>query len=231
MDFSRRADIKELLDEPGIPAQDIYRNMYELAVINSRLGGHSVTWSGFKQLAETNTELHVCEVGCGGGDNMKSIENRAEGRYRPIHFTGIDYNGDCIHIAQQLKWNSRTEFVTSDYKQVTFPHKPDIIFSSLFCHHFKEAELVGMFRWMYSNSRLGFFINDLHRHSMAYRSIRVLTKLFSRSYLVKNDAPLSVLRGFKKIELQQLLKQAGITHYTLRWKWAFRWLIVAKHEQ
>ena len=55
----------------------------------------------------------------------------------------------------------------------------------------------------------GFFINDLHRHPLAYHSIRILTSLFSKSYLVKNDAPLSVLRGFKKKELEDLLiKQA-----------------------
>ncbi len=113
-------------------------------------------------------------------------------------------------------------------KKVHFESKPDIIFCSLFCHHFKEDELIEMFRWMSGNSVLGFFINDLHRHLFAYYSIRILTSLFSKSYLVKNDAPLSVLRGFKKKELSVLLDKAGISNYTIRWRWAFRWLVIIR---
>jgi len=51
--------------------------------------------------------------------------------------------------------------------------------------------------------------------------------LFSKSYLVKNDAPLSVLRGFSGREWKQLLNNAGIDKFELKWKWAFRWLIVS----
>jgi len=75
------------------------------------------------------------------------------------------------------------------------------------------------------NARSGWFINDLHRHYLAYHSIRWLTKWFSKSYLVKNDAPLSVLRGFNRREWLELLRQADVRHGKVQWKWAFRWLI------
>jgi hypothetical protein len=106
------------------------------------------------------------------------------------------------------------------------PDCPHIIFSSLFCHHFGEDDLVEQLRWMREQSSIGFFINDLHRHVLAYQSIRLLVSLFSRSYLVKNDAPLSVLRGFRRAEWKEVLHRAGIGHYTLKWKWAFRWLLI-----
>ena len=51
-------------------------------------------------------------------------------------------------------------------------------------------------------------------------------RLFSKSYLVKNDAPLSVLRGFKKNEWKNIFEKAGIKNYSIKWKWAFRYLIV-----
>ncbi|MGZ5255480.1 MAG: methyltransferase domain-containing protein, partial [Flavitalea sp.] len=57
-------------------------------------------------------------------------------------------------------------------------------------------------------------------------AIKIITAIFSKSYLVKNDAPLSVLRGFKKTELISALKQAGINDASIEWKWAFRWLVV-----
>ena len=80
---------------------------------------------------------------------------------------------------------------------------------------------------MQIHSSRGFFINDLHRHPLAYYLIKWLTKLFSKSYLVKYDAPLSVARAFKKKEWEILLKDAGITNYTIQWQWAFRYLITA----
>jgi 2-polyprenyl-3-methyl-5-hydroxy-6-metoxy-1,4-benzoquinol methylase len=226
MDFSVRADSLELLDQPGISARDIQRNLYELSIINQKLGGHAITVDGFYRLAKKEKNLHVCEIGCGGGDNLKAIEKKAGGFYNGLSFTGIDINADCIHVAENIRWEKPIHFLVNDYKNVHFESKPDIIFCSLFCHHFRENDLIDMFRWMAGNARCGFFINDLHRHPVAYHSIRILTSLFSRSYLVKNDAPLSVLRGFKKNELQALLKRSGITNYTIRWRWAFRWLVI-----
>jgi 2-polyprenyl-3-methyl-5-hydroxy-6-metoxy-1,4-benzoquinol methylase len=228
MDFSTRADSLELLDQPGIPATDIQRNLYELSIINQKLGGHAVTLEGFFRLAGNPEKIQVCEIGCGGGDNLKAIERKAKRQYPGLSFTGIDINKDCIQVAENIKWEKPTRFLVNDYKKVHFESKPDIIYCSLFCHHFKEDELIDMFRWMSGNSVLGFFINDLHRHVFAYYSIRMLTSLFSKSYLVKNDAPLSVLRGFKKKELTALLDKAGISNYTIRWRWAFRWLVIVR---
>ena len=104
-----------------------------------------------------------------------------------------------------------------------------IIFSSLFCHHFTNEQLVEMLLWMQKNSLHGFFINDLHRHAIAYYFIKSATALFSQSRLVKNDAPVSVLRGFKKREWKDLFQKAGISNYSIKWKWAFRFLVVVPH--
>jgi hypothetical protein len=82
---------------------------------------------------------------------------------------------------------------------------------------------------MQRNSREGFFINDLHRHPLAYYSIKILTRLFSASYLVKNDAPLSVRRGFTAKEWKVLLESAGISRFRVSWKWAFRHLVVVRN--
>ena len=40
----------------------------------------------------------------------------------------------------------------------------------------------------------------------------------------------SVLRGFKREEWKLLFQQSNINTYSLQWKWAFRWLIVAPNK-
>lgn len=202
--------------------------MQELDFINQKLGGHAITLQGFKQLVKNTTEVvHVVETGCGGGDNLRVIRNWAERHGLQVALTGIDINAQCIAYAESLPDNRGIQFICSDYREVEFEVTPDVVFSSLFCHHFTNEELIRMLHWMKVNSRLGFFINDLHRHPMAYYSIKLLTQLFSKSYLVKNDAPLSVKRGFTKKEWQQLFAAAGISNFYCQWKWAFRWLIIS----
>ena len=143
--------------------------------------------------------------------------------------TGIDLKAECIETAKRDYNIENSTWLVQDYKTVIFKTKPDIIFSSLFCHHFIDEELVYQLRWMQQNASLGSFINDLQRNWFAYHSIKIITKFFSASYLVKNDAPLSVARGFHKNEWLQLLNKAGIKNYGVKWKWAFRYLIIYKH--
>jgi 2-polyprenyl-3-methyl-5-hydroxy-6-metoxy-1,4-benzoquinol methylase len=231
--FQQRSYQKEFLDRDDIPFADIKRNMQELDFINRNLGGHDITLDGIVALIKNqmlfNSRLTVVEIGCGGGDNLRAIRNWAERIRLPVQLQGIDINPECIAYASHQKRNRGIEFILSDYKDMVFETKPDIIFSSLFCHHFSEEELVFMLQWKQQNSQLGFFINDLHRHWLAYYSIKFLTQIFSRSYLVKNDAPLSVQRGFKRKEWEQLFDEAGITNFNCQWRWAFRWLITSSH--
>ncbi len=231
--FAQRSQKKELLDGDNIPFHHIKKNMEELQFINAKLGGHAITITGVKKvIAQTKftSPIKIVEIGCGGGDNLQAIQKWALKNKVDAELTGIDLNPECILYAQSLKENIDTKFICSDYRQVHFEIVPDVIFSSLFCHHFSNNELAAMLQWMKKNTATGFFINDLHRHRLAYYSIKLLTRVFSKSYLVKNDAPLSVLRGFTKEEWKNIFYNAGISTYQCLWQWAFRWLITYKHK-
>ncbi len=226
MNFTLRSYQKELLDADDIPFPEIKRNMQELDAINTWLGGHAITRKGFNELVGNNNHLKVCEIGCGGGDNLAMLLRWARKNNLNINCIGVDIKKECIDYAAARWKDEPIEWVISDYRTTEFKEKPDIIFSSLFCHHFTQEEMVEQLKWMKENSRLGFFINDLHRHPLAYYSIKFLTQLFSKSKLVKNDAPLSVARGFKKEDWHWLIDQTDLKSISVKWKWAFRYLIV-----
>jgi len=231
-DFSQRSLKKELLDRDDIPFADIERNMQELDFINTWLGGHAISIKGLKDLISAmgdRRRITICEIGCGGGDNLRVLSRWCWKRGIDLEVTGIDNNAFCIRVAKERWKEGDAHWVHSDYRDVQFDNgKPDILFSSLFCHHFTDDELVFMLGWMQDHARVGWFINDLHRHPLAWWSIRLLTRWFSGSYLVRNDAPLSVLRGFKRGEWERLLQEARMKEYSLQWKWAFRWLVKGK---
>ncbi len=230
INLSNRSHEKELMDGENIPFEDMAQTLKELNIINSRLGGHAITLQGIKQFIQGKQPLTICEIGCGGGDNLFAIYKYCRKKRIPVDFIGIDMNIECIEFAKKQYPELPCQWICSDYAVVNFGNKkPDITFSSLFCHHFKDEQLVPMLQWLKQNSKRGFFINDLQRHWLPWYLIKWLTRFFSKSYLVKNDACLSVARSFQKKDWEKLFNTAGIGSYIIRWKWAFRWLIISKY--
>jgi hypothetical protein len=54
-----------------------------------------------------------------------------------------------------------------------------------------------------------------------------LSRICRLNKINDNDGKLSILRGFRKRELVSLAKKMNFKHYSIRWKWAFRyqWII------
>lgn len=230
IDLKNRSYEHELMDGKNIPFQDMAQTLEELNVINTMLGGHSITLKGVVALLKNKKNCTICEIGSGGGDNLFVVNKFCIKNHISANFIGIDMNNSCIEYARNKYPALSCEWICSDYKNVHFAQQPTIIFNSLFCHHFTDDQLVEMLQWMKQNSEIGFFINDLQRNKIAYYLIKWITAKFSKSYLVKNDASLSVARSFTKTDWKNIFSKAGINSFTIQWQWAFRWLVIFKNK-
>lgn len=225
-----RSNQREFLDNTCIPPNDLFLNLRELNFINKYLGGYATTIKGFNEILSTHAKVNtILDIGFGGGDSIKQISNYANKLKLKLFFYGVDINADCLKYAQSnLKNTKYKELICSDYRTInsTLLKKIDLIHCSLFLHHLSDNEILDLFRFCKENKCI-VLVNDLHRHWLSYYSIKLLTWLFSNSYLVKNDAPLSVKKGFKKAELIALLKRAEYKIYSIKWEWAFRYRLIA----
>ncbi len=231
--FDIRSQEAELMDDLNSSGEVIDQTLKELHTINRWLGGDHVTINGLnKLLAEIDNpqEIHILDIGCGGGDILKKICHWARKRSIPIKLTGVDANPNIVDYAQantrdypEISYQSVNIF-SEEFKNISC----DVVTATLFTHHFTQGELVRLFKQLKEQARYGMVINDLHRHWFAYHSIKILTKWFSRSEMVRNDAAVSVLRSFRKNELQTIMKSCGIDDYDLKWYWAFRWQLIAR---
>lgn len=225
--FRLRSEQKELLDADGIPAADLHRNLYELEVINKLLGGHKATFLGLnKIIKDKNRTWRIIDLGCGGGDTLRAIYYWAQKKGVKVTLTGVDLLEEAVGYSREHSDGLPIEYIQSDFADVA-TGSFDIAISSLFCHHLYDDTLKGL---VDAKLRLAdhLLINDLHRHFLAYHSIKWLTVLFSKSYLVKNDAPLSVARGFKRSDLKVLLSKSEASTFEIHWSWAFRWVVIGK---
>ena len=220
--FRHRSLQTELLDRDDIRSADLFQNLRELDFINHWLGGYGISFAALKRVLQKGKRYTLVDIGCGGGDTLKRIAdwNRKAGFALDLY--GIDLKPDCIAYAGENLKNSGVTLICDDYRN-TYKHlqKVDIIHACLFCHHLTNEDLQELVQFALTNRAI-LVINDLERNPVAHYSIKWLTWLFSNSYLVKNDAPLSVLRGFKKKEWLEILKQSGATKFSVRNKWAFR---------
>lgn len=220
----------ELMDGNEPTDEALYQNYHELHTINKMLGGYRITLIGLQQLIIGKGPFSILDVGSGGGDTLKVIAAWARKKGTNVQLFGIDNRDAAIRYSEN---NCRLFEEIRFYREDVFQHleqdrKYDAIVSSLFMHHFTDEQIIRLLKLMKRNSNRGFLINDLERNKLAYHSIRWLTKAFSKSYLVKHDAPLSVLRGFNEKEWWNVLAHASIANADITWQWAFRYLIVVK---
>jgi SAM-dependent methyltransferase len=226
--FRERSSEKELLDGDNIPLPLLRKNLRELDRINRCLGGHKVTIAALKPLLNDVSRTYcIADIGCGGGDSLKAIAQWARRRGIKLHLTGIDYNAEAVSFARETCRNfPEITIVQADYREymTSADRRTDIIISSLFCHHLTDSELKAFVGWMEESSALGFVINDLHRHPLAYYSIWLISRM-GGSALLRNDAPLSVLRGFSRDNLREALGPSLSSKARIQWKWAFRYMV------
>ncbi|MGD1045016.1 MAG: methyltransferase domain-containing protein [Bacteroidota bacterium] len=218
-----RSAQKEIMDDVTIQDGRLDEAFRELSVINTWLGGNTTSRKGVKTLLKqkppANT-LSILDVGAGGSDIAQAISSV----HSDIKITSLDLNKRACAYAAQA--NPSLTVVHGSVLDLPF-HKQtfDIIHASLFLHHFTEQELHHILPSLYSTARFGIVINDLRRSLFAYLGIYLLTRLFSRSVMVKNDGPLSVRRGFTRSELLRLCASLPSASYTVQRTWAFRWLV------
>jgi 2-polyprenyl-3-methyl-5-hydroxy-6-metoxy-1,4-benzoquinol methylase len=230
--FKSRSTGIEIMDDLDCKGEVVDQTLRELDFINQWLGGNAVTLNALRLLWKSNNKsgtITIADLGCGSGEMMKLIYKLANKNKQRVFLTGIDANANIIEYAKRNQVNDSIAFESINIFSDEFKVREfDIIVCTLFLHHFTAEELVLVFKSFKQQARIGIIVNDIHRHPLAYYSIKWLTQLFSKSEMVKFDAPLSVLRAFTKSELKDLLSKSGITNYELTWKWAFRWQLIIR---
>lgn len=231
--LSKRSEEEEIMDDLHCHGEVVAQTLKELEFINSWLGGNQVTLNALNKFLQADQSsskmpLKIADLGCGGGDMLKLIAKKARQKKIKVDLIGVDANPFIIDYAHK---NTRAfpeiRYQQHDVLSDTFKkEKYDIVNCTLFCHHFDTEVLKNFLQNLKKQTNIAIIINDIHRHWFAYYSIKWLTAFFSKSAMVKYDAKLSVLKAFRKKELEEIIQEAGFTTYSIKWRWAFRFEVI-----
>jgi len=195
----------------------------QLGRVGKLLMGNRATLTSFDQLKESPKS--ILDVGCGGGSFTRLLALK----YSTATVTGIDFSKDAICFAnnQLAKKPIRNlKFEVPSTLELEKPEKSvDVITTTLVCHHMNDEELIDFLKRAKKIAIKSIIINDLHRHPLAYLSYSIIAPFAFRNRLITNDGLLSIRRSFIKKEWVSYLEKAGIEHYTIKWKFPFRWII------
>jgi len=118
----------------------------------------------------------------------------------------------------------KIDYRTGDVFELELDRPIDFVISSLVTHHMSDVQIINFMRWMEATAARGWFINDLHRHAIAYHGFKALSWAMRWHPFVRHDGPLSVARAFRRSDWERLIAQAGLDRstLTLRWHLPFR---------
>lgn len=232
IDTTYRTNQEEYLDDFSLKGDALRDALDKIAAINQWLGGNRVTLDGIKTLLKNYPKdkvVSVVDVGCGNGDMCRAIADF--GKKEGINFSilGVDANTDIIEHAQACSRQYPTvsyanlDVFSDEFASLSY----DIAVCTLTLHHFKNDEIMQVMRTLADQAAVGVVINDLERSALAYRLFQLVCFVFRLSALSRDDGLVSILRGFKRADLEHFSNQLGLTKYTINWRWAFRyqWII------
>jgi SAM-dependent methyltransferase len=141
---------------------------------------------------------------------LRRVSLWAADRGLPVTLTGIDLNPDAVRAAREATVPGTVTFLTGNAFDFAPPGGIDVVINSLLMHHLQDDEIVQFLVWMESVTRLGWFINDLHREAVPYYAFRMLSRFTGWHRFVKHDGGVSILRSFRRDDWERLLKRARL---------------------
>jgi SAM-dependent methyltransferase len=220
------------MDAPDVDANALAHAMKHLQTINRWLNGYEPSISGIRQLLPPDCKsFSLLDVGCGSGDTLREVAHWSRSKNIRARLVGIELSSvSAERAAAECRDFPEIEIRHQDLLALNPRECFDVVHCALVLHHFSSDEdAIAALARMGSAARYGVIVNDLHRHPIAWHSIRLLTRFFSSSRILQHDAPLSVARGFTRQELLEIAAAAEFSTTEIHWHWAFRWLLVARN--
>ena len=232
LDTTYRTDLEESMDDFSMDNDGLVTALDDIARINQLLGGNSVTLDGVKTLIkdfEKDKTITIMDFGCGSGDMLRMLSKFGKENNLNFLLIGIDANEATIRHAEKCSAEfENITYLAEDIFLYDFSkYNIDIALITLTLHHFKDDEILKIMRVILNLVKKGIVINDLQRSKLAYRLFQAIIFIFRLEKMTAEDGLISILRGFKREDLEEFSKDLGLKKYSIKWKWAFRyqWII------
>jgi ubiquinone/menaquinone biosynthesis C-methylase UbiE len=215
----------EYLDEPGVDGRVTVRSLRDVACANKYFGGASAPLAELRiALREMRTlsdgeDAVLLDVGTGLGDIAARARAVAADDGIPLRTVGVDASEPLARNA------SCPALPTARADALTLPFADDsvdIVLCSQLLHHFENERAVELLRELDRVARHRVIVSDLRRSGVAASGIWVVSFPLRFHPVSRHDGVVSVLRGFTRRELEEMVEHAVRTEARVRQRPTFR---------
>lgn len=232
ININYRTQETEIMDDFLLEGEELRDALDKIAAINKLLGGNKLTLAGVKYLLKKNDlsgPITIADVGCGNGDMLRMLADYGRIHNISLRLLGIDANRYTINYARKLSENyQEIEYICLNIFDAEFRNlQYDIVLCTLTLHHFADNDIATIVSVFNKNAVMGVVINDLHRSRAAYILFKAVCAVFGLNRMSREDGLVSILRGFRRKELEHFAAKLNLKNSKIRWMWAFRyqWII------
>ena len=199
----------EQMDDPALDPREYDAILADLGRVNRWTFAARPTLSVLARATAGMSGFRLLDVGFGQGDMLRRIARWAGGRGIEADLVGVDLNAKSAAVAR----GATPEGLAIDYRTGDYREQGDFDFviSSLVAHHMEDGQLRDFLRFMEAEAKVGWLVNDLHRHALPYLGFPILARLLGVHRVVREDGQLSIARSFRPAEWSAILAGAGIT--------------------
>ena len=220
--LATRSLAEEMMDDPRLALSTYSAVLHDLAQVNTVTFARRPTLGFLDRALGGAKRFRLLDVGFGDGDMLRAIARWAAKRGVDAELVGIDLNPRSETVARAATTDPMPiDWRTGDYADQS--GEPwDFIVSSLVAHHMTHGQLIGFLRFMETQAKRGWFVNDLHRHGFAYAGFPLLAWLMRWHPIVRHDGRLSIARSFRPAEWPAMLAEADISNARIFRTFPFR---------
>jgi SAM-dependent methyltransferase len=217
----RRRRGVEILDDPTVDSQIRERSIGDVMRSNRWLGGLRAAMMEIRTVMAERGATTLLDVGTGLGDIPAEVMREMPSGLVTI---GVDEARSLLVAARRRM----TYGVCADALALPFRDgSVDVVMCSQVLHHFEFEDAERLIREMNRVARIAVIISDLRRSWVAAAGFWLVSFPMRFHRVTRHDGVVSVLRGFRSIELRSLVRSATgatpVVHRRLGWRLTARW--------
>ncbi len=159
--------------------------------------------------ANPSRHYHMVELGAGGCETAAWLLEHCRRCGLKLRMSAIDHDPRAIEFARARYGDvDGLSIIQGDIVKMKDVGSFEFFYANHLLHHLENDQIVELFAILREHPEAGIIINDIHRTRSAYIGYHVFSAILLRHSFARYDGLLSIRKGFRKEELEELARAA-----------------------
>lgn len=208
----RNPHLIEWMDRDDCDKELLFNTYDQFDRINRLLSGWGGIYKSYikphllKSEVNPDQPFTILDIGCGGGDIIRYLNDLCTNDGFHVLFTGIDPDTRALDFSNQSSQPDNIHFYSKQSDELLKENKTfDIVISNHLIHHLSSRELTAICNDASTLANIRVIFSDIERSDIGYLAFQTIAPLLFRNSYIVQDGLISIKKSYRKSELQNQL--------------------------